>query len=161
MCSEATTTPDLMNECAIRDSDTDRLRECPDNEVCIFNGFVNQCVSRKSFSSFSSNVAFLRATNLPPLPSLLHTKGPGSGEQCEREDPVDTDGDETSDDLEEDLEDDDVDFYTRVEGATDRLRTYSLSRSAELEIPCADGYRCLEGTCTQITGIIHRYNILQ
>lgn len=75
---------------------------------------------------------------------------------CEREDPRDLDdGDEDDDDDEftEELDEDDRDFFTRIEGATDRLRAFSLQSSAEFEIPCEDGYRCSdEGRCTQITG---------
>ena len=48
MCSEATMAPDLMDECDVRDDATGRERECADGAVCVFNGFVNRCVSSKS-----------------------------------------------------------------------------------------------------------------
>ena len=77
---------------------------------------------------------------------------------CEREDPRDLDdGDEDDDDDEftEELDEEDRDFFSRIDGAIDRLRAFSLQSSAEIEYPCADGYRCSDesGTCTQITGI--------
>lgn len=83
-------------------------------------------------------------------------QGPGDGEQCMREDPRDlSDGDEDDDDDEftEELDEDDRDFFRRVEGAEDRLRAASLQTTAEIEVPCSDGYRCSsENTCVQITG---------
>lgn len=76
---------------------------------------------------------------------------------CEREDPRDLDdGDEDDDDdeLTEELDEDDRDFFSRIDGAIDRLRAFSLQSSAEIDDRCADGYRCagMSGRCTPITG---------
>ena len=74
---------------------------------------------------------------------------------CGREDPRDFDGDEDEDDDDyaEEQDDDDRDFFTRIEGAEDRLRIFSLQTSSEIEIPCAEGFRCSDqGSCTMIEG---------
>ena len=79
---------------------------------------------------------------------------------CDRGDPRDLDdGDEDDDDDEfrEELDEDDRDFFTRVEGAEDRLRAFSIQASADIE-PCADGFRCTgsgdQQRCTRITGMM-------
>ena len=90
----------------------------------------------------------------------LICEGPGVGEMCDDgEDPRDLDdGDEDDDDDEftEELDEDDRDFFTRIEGAEDRLRTFSLVASTEIDIPCADGFQCSDETnqCTAITGLM-------
>ena len=78
---------------------------------------------------------------------------------CDRDDPRDLDdGDEDDDDDEfrEELDEDDRDFFTRIEGAEDRLRAFSIQASADIE-PCADGFRCTRSgdtqRCTMITGL--------
>ena len=78
---------------------------------------------------------------------------------CDRDDPRDlNDGDEDDDDDEfrEELDEDDRDFFTRIEGAEDRLRAFSIQASADIE-PCADGFRCTRSgdtqRCTMITGL--------
>ena len=92
------------------------------------------------------------------------SEGPGDGETCDDgDDPRDLDdGDEDDDDDEfrEELDDDDHDFFTRIEGAGDRLRTFSLLASTEIDVPCADGFRCSDDTeqCTAITGPIQNYS---
>ena len=64
------------------------------------------------------------------------------------------DGDEDDDEFTEELDEDDHDFFTRIDGTIDRLRTFSLLASAEIELPCSDGFRCstTQGRCIEVSG---------
>lgn len=88
--------------------------------------------------------------------TLCACAGPSGGESCTREDPRDLDDgddDDDDDDLIDELDEDDREFFSRVEGAVDRLRAYALQSSAEIEVSCADGFRCSNrSTCVPITG---------
>lgn len=75
---------------------------------------------------------------------------PSDGESCERRHSNQEDQD---DDDSEELDDSDSDFFTRIEGARDRLRAFALPFSAELEVPCSNGTYCSEeGECQPIQG---------
>ena len=76
---------------------------------------------------------------------------PRDGDPCERR--RSDQGDQDDDDNDEELDDSDLDFFTRIEGATERLRTFSLRFSAETGVPCSNGSYCSEqGQCLRIEG---------
>lgn len=79
---------------------------------------------------------------------------------CGREDPRDLDDGDEDDEFTEELDEDDYDFFSRIDGAIDRLQAFSLQSSAEIEDPCADDYRCSDESgirrCTPITGTLNQ-----
>lgn len=79
---------------------------------------------------------------------------PHDGESCERHRSNREDQDEVDDgDDDDELDESDSDFFTRIEGVSDRLRVYALPFSAETEVPCSNGTYCSdEGRCIPIQG---------
>ena len=91
---------------------------------------------------------------------------PDNGGDCEHEslrirsrdlhdrnedDDNDNDGDE---EFTQELDENDHDFFSHTERAVERLLVFSLQISAEIELPCSDGYRCSsEGQCVEASGI--------